>query len=49
MQDRGGQAKVAAIRPEAQGVVGIHGVEAGVLKLVGTQFCHQADAAALGR
>src|SRR5437588_5098428 len=35
VQDRGGQAKVPAIRPEAQGVVGIDRVEAGVLKLVG--------------
>ena len=47
VQDRGGQAEVPTIRPEAQGVVGIDRVEAGVLKLVGPQFRHQADAAAL--
>src|SRR4029077_5605136 len=34
VQDRGGQAEVPVIRPEAQGVVGIDRVEAGVLKLV---------------
>src|SRR6185295_6451887 len=47
VQDRGGQAEVPAIRPEAQRVVGIDRVEAGVLKLVGPQFRHQADATAL--
>ena len=47
VQDRGGQAKVPAIRPEAQGVVGIHGVEAGVLQFVSPQLRHQADATAL--
>ena len=47
VQDRGGQAEVPAIRPEAQGVVGIDRVEAGVLQFVSPQLCHQADAAAL--
>ena len=47
VQNRGGQAEVPVIRPEAQRVVGIHRVEAGVLQFVSPQLCHQADAAAL--
>src|SRR6266567_793480 len=38
VQDRGGQGEVPAIRPEAQRVVGIHGVEAGVLQFVSPQL-----------
>ena len=42
-----GQGKVALVGLEAQPLVGFDGVESGILQLVGLQFGHQANAAAL--
>ncbi len=45
-EDGGGQAEVAVVGAVAQLEVGFDGVEALVLQLVGTELCHEADAAA---
>gem|GEM_PF-6598449 len=47
MQYGGRQLKFAAVGLEAELDVGFHGVEALVLQLIGFEFRHQADAAAL--
>ena len=46
LQNFGGKLKIAAIRLEAQFLVGFDRVEALVLQRVGLQLGHQADAAA---
>ena len=47
VQYRGRQAEIPAVGLEAQGVIGLDGVDAGILQLVSLQLCHQANAAAL--
>ena len=47
VQYRGRQAEIPAVALEAQRVIGLNGVDPGILQLVRLQLCHQADATAL--
>ena len=47
VQYRGRQAEIPAVALEAQRVIGLNGVDAGILQLISLHFCHQANAAAL--
>jgi hypothetical protein len=46
-QDCGRQAAIPAIGLEAEDMIGLDGVDADILQLVGLQLRHQANAAAL--
>src|SRR5712671_4088167 len=46
VRDRSGQAEIPVIGHESEREIRVHGVEAGILQLVGAQLRHETDAAA---
>src|ERR1700722_18684904 len=46
-QDRDRQTEIPVVRLESEGPIGLNGVDAGVLQLIGLQLRHQADASTL--